>query len=81
MKISLDHRCDWEHCQLNGDEAKPCQPIELFEKFQVQLALLHKAIGVDDEKESEGDVQVEGDVRYGHEATPGLCVEIIMDKS
>ena len=72
MKISLDHWCDWEHCKLNGDEAKPCQPIELFEKFQVQLTLLHKAIGVDDEKESEGDVQVEGDVGHDYQAAPHL---------
>ena len=81
MKFALDHWCDGKHCELNGDESKPCKPVQLSEKFQVQLTLLDEAVCIDDEEESEGDVQVEGDVRYGHEATPGLCVEIIIDKS
>ena len=67
--------------ERNCCETKPSKPVKLLEKFQVKLTLFDKAVCVDDNEESEGDVQVEGDVRYGHEATPGLCVEIIIVKS
>ena len=78
MKVPPDHWCDWKHCELDGDESKPGKPVQLSEKLQVQLTLLDEAVCVDDEEESEGDVQVEGDVRYGHQATPDLWKEIIM---
>ena len=77
-KGTLDHGCDGKHGELNGDETEPCKPVELPEKFQIQLTLLDKAVCVDDEEESEGDVQVEGDVRYGHQAASDLCVEIMI---
>ena len=81
MKVPPDHWCDWKHCELDGDESHPCKPVQLSEKLQIQLTLLDEAVRVDDEEESEGDVQVECDVCYGHQASPHLCVQIIIDKS
>ena len=81
MKVPPDHWCDWKHCELDGDESHPCKPVQLSEKLQIQLSLLDEAVRVDDKEESEGDVQVECDVCYGHQASPHLCVQIIIDKS
>ena len=81
MEVSPDHWCDRKHRELDGDEAKPGKPVQLAEKLQVQLTFLDKAVRVDDQEESEGDVQVEGDVGYGHQAAPDLCMQIIIMKN
>ena len=72
MKVPPDDRSHRKHCELNREEGEPCEPVELSEKFQVQLASLDKAVRVDDEEESEEDVQVERDVGHGHQTPPDL---------
>ena len=73
MKIPPDNWSDCKHCELDGDEGEPGEPVQLAEKFQVKMTHLDKAVRIDDEEESEEDVQVECDVGHGHQAAPDLC--------
>ena len=73
MKVPPDDWSDRKHRELDGDEGEPCEPVQLAEKFQVKLTHLDKAVRVDDEEESEEDVQVECNVGHGHQAAPDLC--------
>ena len=59
MKVTSDDWSDCKHRELDGDEGEPGEPVQLAEKFQVKLTHLDKAVRVDDEDESEEDVQVE----------------------
>ena len=58
--------------ERNCCETKPSKPVKLSEKFQVKLTLFDKAVCVDDDEESEDDVQVEGDVGHDYQAAPHL---------
>ena len=72
MKIPPDNWSDCKHCELDGDEGEPGEPVQLAEKFQVKLAPLDKAVRVQDEEESEADVEVERDVGHAHQTPPYL---------
>ena len=50
----------------------PCEPVDLAEEFEVKLAVLDEVVGVDDDEEPRGHVQVEGDVHHHNQHTSNL---------
>ena len=72
MKVPPDDRSHRKHCELDCEEGEPGKPVKLAEKFQVKLPPLDKAVGVEDEEESEADVAVERDVGHAHQTPPYL---------
>ena len=50
----------------------PGEPVDLAEELEVKLAVLDEVVGVDDDEEPRGHVQVEGDVHHHNQHTSNL---------